>query len=83
MVHDVTLVREADGMTIIVMNNVNDTQIEITDSSLEPSLNYSIHIRTKLIHGTCETGDATIVCRLVHVTSTDLSPPTYTTPSGT
>ena len=73
IVHDVTLVRE-DRIIIISMNNVKDTLIEITESSLEPSQNYSIHIRTKLIHGTCETDEATIMCRTSE--SDDLSPTT-------
>ena len=62
IVHDITVVREADRMVIISMNNVRDTQIEFTDS-IEPSQNYSIQVRAKLIHGTCETEDITTVCR--------------------
>ena len=73
IVHDVTLVRE-DRIIIISMNNVKDTLIEITESSLELSQNYSIHIRTKLIHGTCETDEATVMCRTSE--SDDLSPTT-------
>ena len=71
IVHDVTVVREDDGMMIFSMNNVKITQIEITDS-LETGQNYSIRVKTKLIHGTCETDEATITCR----TSDDLSPTT-------
>ena len=76
IIHNVTVVRKADGMVIVSINNVKDTQIAIKDS-LEPSQNYSFHVRTKLIHGTCETGEATVVC----TTSDDLSP--TTAPPGT
>lgn len=72
LVYGVTVMREVDMMIIISMNNVEITQIEIMDSLLEPSQNYSIRVRTKLVHGTCVTGEATIVCR----TSDDLSPTT-------
>ena len=71
IVYGVTIMRKGDMTTIISMNNVTDTQIEITDS-LEPSQSYSIHVRTKLIYDTCKTDEATIVCR----TSDDLSPTT-------
>ena len=71
----VTVVREADKMIIVSMNDVKDTQIEITDSFIEPRQKYSIQVRTKFIHGTCETGEAAaIVCS----TSDDLSPTTGT-----
>ena len=72
IVHDVTVVREDDGMMIISRNNVKTTWIEVT-GSLETGQNYSITVRTKLIHGTCET-DATIMCRISK--SDDLSPTT-------
>ena len=71
IIHDITVVREADRMVIVSMNDVRDTQIEITNS-LESSQNYSIQVKTKLIHGTCETGDITTACRI----SDDLSPTT-------
>ena len=71
IVHDVRVVREDDGMMIFSMNNVKSTRIEVTDS-LETGQNYSIRVKTKLIHGTCETDEATITCR----TSDDLSPTT-------
>ena len=71
IVHDVTVKREDDGMIIFSMNNVKTTRIEVTDS-LETGQNYSIRVGTKLIHGTCETDEATIMCR----TSDDLSPTT-------
>ena len=77
IVHDVTLVREDDGMIIGSMNNVMDTQIEITDSSLEPSQNYTIRIRLKLIHGTCETDEATFMCRTSDDLSLTTAPPGY------
>ena len=73
IVHDVRVVREDDGMMIISMNNVKTTQIEVTDSS-ETGQNYSIRVRTKLIHGTCESDEATIMCRI----SDDLSLTTTT-----
>ena len=75
VIHDVTLAREHDGMIIISRNNVKDTQIEITDS-LESGQNYSFHIIAKLIHGTCETDEATVMCRTSE--SDDLSPTTGT-----
>ena len=62
IIHDITVMREADRMVIVSMNNVRDTQIAIRNS-LEPSQNYSFHVSTKLIQGTCETGDTTVVCR--------------------
>ena len=68
IVHDVIVMREDDGMIIFSMNNVKTTRIEVTDS-LETGQNYSIRVRTKLIHGTCE-NDATVMCRI----SDDLSP---------
>ena len=77
IVHDVRVVREDDGMMIFSMNNVKIIWVEVTDS-LETGQNYSIRVRTKLIHGTCETDEA-IMCR----TSDDLSPttaPTTTVP---
>ena len=77
IIHDITVVREADRMVIVSVNNVRDSQIEITDS-LEPSQNYSIQVRTKLIHGTCETDNITIVCR----TSDDLFPITVSPATG-
>ena len=80
IVHDITVVRENDSMIIVSVNNFRDTQIEITNSSLELSQNYSIQVRTKLLHGTCETGDTIIVCG----TSDDLLPttsPTTTAPT--
>ena len=77
IIHDITVVREADRTIIVSVDDIEDTQIEITDSSLEPSQNYSIHVGTRLLQGTCETGEAaSIVCK----TSDDL-PPT-TTPPG-
>ena len=71
IVHDITVMREDDGMMIFSMNNVKTTRIEVTDS-LETGHNYSIRVRTKLIHGTCESDEATVMCR----TSDDLSPTT-------
>ena len=58
--------------TIVSMTDVMDTQIEIMDSILEPSQNYNIHVRTKLVCGTCGTEEAIVVCR----TSDDLPPTT-------
>ena len=75
VVHDVTVVREDDGIMIFSMNNVKSSQIEVTDS-LETGQNYSIRVRTKLIHGTCETDEATVMCRTSE--SDDLFPTTYT-----
>ena len=75
IIHDITVVREADRMVIVSMNNVKDTQIKISASS-EPSQNYSIHVRTNLIHGTCETSEvATIVCRTSDVLTPTTAPP--------
>ena len=73
VVHDVTVVREDDGMIVFSMNNVKNTRVETTDS-LETGQNYSINVRTKLINGTCETDEATIMCRASE--SDDLSPTT-------
>ena len=73
IVHDITVVREDDGVIIFSMNNAKTTRIEITDS-LETGQNYSIGVRTKLIHGTCETDEATVMCRASE--SDDLSPTT-------
>ena len=77
IIHNVTVVRAADGAIIVSVDDIEGTQIEITDSSLEPRQNYSIHVGTRLLQGTCETGEAAnIVCK----TSDDLSP--TTTPPG-
>ena len=62
IVHDVRVVKEDDGMMIFSMNNLKSTLVEVTDS-LETGQNYSIRVRTKLIHGTCETDEATVTCR--------------------
>ncbi|MCG8623124.1 MAG: hypothetical protein MJE68_14160, partial [Proteobacteria bacterium] len=62
IVHDVTVMSEDDGMIIFSMNNMKTTWIEVTDS-LETGQNYSTRVRTKLIHGTCESDEATIMCR--------------------
>ena len=78
IIYDVTLVREDDGMIIFSMNNVKNIGIEITNSS-KTGQNYSVRVRTKLIHGTCVTDEATVMCR----TSDDLSlttAPTTTAP---
>ena len=73
IIHDIIVVREADMTVIASTNSIQDTQIEITNSLLEPSQNYSIHVRTKLAQGTCASGEtAIIVCR----TSEDFSPTT-------
>ena len=72
IIYFITVVREVDRMIVVSMNKVSDTQIEITDSSLEPSQNYSIHVRTNLVHGTCGTHEATVTCKI----SDDLSPTT-------
>ena len=78
IIHNVMVVRAADGTIIVSVDDIVDTQIEITDSSLEPRQNYSIHIGTRVLQGTCETGEvANIVCKM----SDDLSP--TTTPPGT
>ena len=77
IIHNITVVREADGIIIVTVDDIVDTQIKITDSSLEPRQNYSIHVGTRLLQGTCKTGEAaSIVCKM----SDDL-PPT-TTPPG-
>ena len=73
IIHNVTVVREADGTIIVTVDDVKDTQIEITDSSLEPRQNYSIHVGTRVLQGTCETGEA---ANTVCTTSDDLSPTT-------
>ena len=60
IIHDITVVREADGTIIVSVDDIEDTQIGITDSSLEPRQNYSIHVGTRLLHnqGMCKTGEA-------------------------
>ena len=60
-------------MMIFSMNNVKTTRIEVTDS-LETGQIYSISVRAKLNHGTCETDEASIMCRTSE--SDDLSPTT-------
>ena len=77
--YDVTLVGE-DNRTIASMNDVKDTHIEITDSSLEPrSQNYTIYVRARLVQGTCEAREAaTVVCRM----SDDPSPTTAPVATG-
>ena len=78
IIHNVTVVRAADRAIIVSVDDVKDTQIEITDSSLEPRQNYSIHVGTRLLQGTCKTSEtANTVCK----TSDDLLP--TTTPPGT
>jgi hypothetical protein len=57
------------------MNDVEETQVVITDSFLQPSQNYTIYVRARLVQGTCETREAaTGVCRI----SDDLPPATVT-----
>ena len=76
--YDVTLVGE-DNRTIASMNDVKDTHIEITGSSLEPSQNYTIYVRARLVQGTCEAREATtVMCR----TSDDPSPTTAPVATG-
>ena len=77
IIHDITLVGK-DNRTFS-MRDLNDTWIEITNSSLEPSQNYAVYVRTRLVHGTCETQEpaATVVCR----SSNDRFPTTV--PPGT
>ena len=78
IIHNVTVVRAADGIIIVSVDDIEGTQIEITDSSLEPRQNYSIHVGTRLLQGTCKTGEIdSILCK----TSDDLS--LTTTPPGT
>ena len=75
IVYSVTVAREADRIIVVSMNNVKDTHIEITDSTLEPSRNYSIHVRTNLVHGTCGTDGATVTCRTSDDVSLTTAPP--------
>ena len=71
IVYVITLFVEA-SRTIISVNDVEETNVVIPDSLLEPNQTYTIHVRAK---GTCETKEAAIVvCR----TSDDLSPAAVT-----
>ena len=62
-IYDVILVGK-DNRTFS-MRDFNNTQIEIPNSSLEPSQNYTVYVRTRLVQGTCETREtaATVVYR--------------------
>ena len=74
IIHEITVAREGDRATIVSINNLVDTQIEITYPSLESSQNYSIHIRANLIQGTCSTSTSEAAASILCRTSDDPSP---------
>ena len=60
IIYVITVVGEANR-TITSVNDVEETNVVIPDSLLEPNQTYTINVRAK---GTCETREAaTIVCR--------------------
>ena len=79
IVCDITVAGEANR-TIVSVNDVEETNVEILDSLLEPNQTYTVYVRARLIQGTCETREAaTVVCRA----SDDLPPATVTVPVET
>ena len=71
IIYIITVVGEANR-TITSVNDVEETNVVIPDSLLEPNQTYTANVRA---NGTCETREApTVVCR----TSDDLPPAAVT-----
>ena len=76
IVYVIIVVGEANR-TITSVNDVEETNVVIPDSLLEPNQTYTVNVRA---NGTCVTREAaTVLCR----TSDDLSPPAVTVPVET